>query len=206
MLRRRIFKHFLVLFVILIIALPFIVSCSGGDASIEGIDSNSIINLIFPNVWVFVATILSTIILFSVVIWLIWKPFNKKMEERKAYMQKELNDAEQAKVDSLKDKQKMQDDYLQAKTQINKMLLQANQKASAVYDEIKSDAQMKAHILLKNAEQDITIEKQKLQDSIEEQILDVAFAAVTEISKQKITKEQNDQLVLDFIKHLDKEK
>lgn len=128
------------------------------------------------------------------------------MEERKAYMQKELNDAEQAKVDSLKDKQKMQDDYLQAKTQINKMLLQANQKASAVYDEIKSDAQMKAHILLKNAEQDITIEKQKLQDSIEEQILDVAFAAVTEISKQKITKEQNDQLVLDFIKHLDKEK
>lgn len=128
------------------------------------------------------------------------------MEERKAYMQKELNDAEQAKIDSLKDKQKMQDDYIQAKTQINKMLLQANQKASAVYDEIKSDAQKKAHILLKNAEQDITIEKQKLQDSIEEQILDVAFAAVTEISKQKITKEQNDQLVLDFIKQLDEEK
>lgn len=203
MFKKKILCYSLLFILIMLLFLPLIISCSG-DAKIDGIDSNTIINLIFPNVWVLLATLLATIILVSAIIWLVWKPFNKKMEERKAFIQKELVDAENAKLESIAEKDKIHKEYIQAQSDINKMLLNANHKATVIYDEIKSDAQKKAHIIQKNAKAEIEMQKQKLQESINDEILDVAFAAVTQISKQKITKEENDKLVNDFIDELDK--
>lgn len=203
MFKKKILCYSLLFILIMLLFLPLVISCSG-DAKIDGIDSNTIINLIFPNVWVLLATLLATIILVSAIIWLVWKPFNKKMEERKAFIQKELVDAENAKLESIAEKDKIHKEYIQAQSDINKMLLNANHKATVIYDEIKSDAQKKAHIIQKNAKAEIEMQKQKLQESINDEILDVAFAAVTQISKQKITKEENDKLVNDFIDELDK--
>lgn len=203
MFKKKILCYSLLFILIMLLFLPLIISCSG-DAKIDGIDSNTIINLIFPNVWVLLATLLATIILVSAIIWLVWKPFNKKMEERKAFIKKELVDAENAKLESIAEKDKIHKEYIQAQSDINKMLLNANHKATVIYDEIKSDAQKKAHIIQKNAKAEIEMQKQKLQESINDEILDVAFAAVTQISKQKITKEENDKLVNDFIDELDK--
>lgn len=203
MFKKKILCYSLLFILIMLLFLPLIISCSG-DAKIDGIDSNTIINLIFPNVWVLLATLLATIILVSAIIWLVWKPFTKKMEERKAYVQKELVDAENAKLESIAEKDKIHNEYIQAQSEINKMLVNANQKATVIFDEIKSDAQKKAHIIQKNAKAEIEMQKQNLKDSINEEILDVAFAAVTQISKQKITKEENDKLVNDFINELDK--
>lgn len=203
MFKKKFICYSLIFILIMSLFLPLIISCSS-DAKIDGIDSNTIINLIFPNVWVLLATLLATIILVSAMIWLVWKPFNKKMEERKAFVQKELIDAENAKLESIAEKDKIHKEYVQAQIEINKMLVNATQKATVIYDEIKSDAQKKAHIIQKNAKAEIEMQKQKLKESINDEILDVAFAAVTQISKQKITKQENDKLVNDFINELDK--
>lgn len=203
MFKKKFICYSLIFILIMSLFLPLIISCSS-DAKIDGIDSNTIINLIFPNVWVLLATLLATIILVSAMIWLVWKPFNKKMEERKAFVQKELIDAENAKLESIAEKDKIHKEYVQAQIEINKMLVNATQKATVIYDEIKNDAQKKAHIIQKNAKAEIEMQKQKLKESINDEILDVAFAAVTQISKQKITKQENDKLVNDFINELDK--
>lgn len=203
MFKKKFICYSLIFILIMSLFLPLIISCSS-DTKIDGIDSNTIINLIFPNVWVLLATLLATIILVSAMIWLVWKPFNKKMEERKAFVQKELIDAENAKLESIAEKDKIHKEYVQAQIEINKMLVNATQKATVIYDEIKSDAQKKAHIIQKNAKAEIEMQKQKLKESINDEILDVAFAAVTQISKQKITKQENDKLVNDFINELDK--
>ncbi|MGL4948636.1 MAG: hypothetical protein ACRC42_04645 [Mycoplasma sp.] len=192
----------ILLVVIIAISSLFIVSCSSDP--IGGVDSFTIINLIFPNIWVFLSTLVATIILFSAAIWMIWEPFNKKMDERKKHIQSELDVIKKNKEDSISDKARIQKEFNEAQNDIKKLLIQANQKANTIHDEIKNSAEKQAHILLKNAKQEIEIQKRKMQKNINDEILDIAFSAVTEISKQKITKEENDKLVEEFIQNLEK--
>ncbi|MGL4951397.1 MAG: hypothetical protein ACRC4L_00265 [Mycoplasma sp.] len=199
---KKILFFSILLITICLFTLPIITSCSGNP--IEGIDSFTIINLIFPNIWVFIATLLSTVILFSVSIWMIWEPFNKKMDARKKFVEQELNFIDENKKNIILEKEKIQKDYSSAQNDIKTMLIQANQKANSIQDEIKSNAEKQAHILLKNAKQEIEIEKRKLKENVNQEILDIAFSAVIEISKQKIDKSENDKLVKEFIEQLEK--
>ncbi|MGL4950272.1 MAG: hypothetical protein ACRC4M_00295 [Mycoplasma sp.] len=199
---KKILGYFLILVSICIIALPIVTSCSSDP--IDGIDSFTIINLIFPNIWVFLATLLATIVLFVSSIWLVWEPFNKKLDARKKMVNSEIEEITKTKNESILEKERIHNEYVEAQSEIKNMLVQANQKANTIHDEIKNSAEQQAHILLKNARQEIEIEKRKMLENINEEILDIAFSAVTEISKQKIDKKENDKLVKEFIESLDK--
>ncbi len=47
--------------------------------------SDEIISQILPNVWVLVAHAIATIILLSLIVWLVWKPTKKYLEKRKKW-------------------------------------------------------------------------------------------------------------------------
>lgn len=198
--KKKIIGFAVILICLLVIVTPFLVSCS--DAG-DPISQETIFNLLFPNLWVFVSILMAAVILIITIIWFIWVPMNKKFDERKVFIMKELEDAKQAKDQALEDEQKAQNELIKTQYEINDMLSKASIKASAIKDEIKNDANAKAALLIENAKKSIELEKQQMVEKMEDQIMDIAFAAVTEISKQKITKEENDKLVKDFIDNFD---
>lgn len=117
-----------------------------------------------------------------------------------------MDDANNAKIEAIKQQQLIQQDYVKTQAEVQKIISNAQQKAVAIQDEIKNKATNEAHFFLKNAKAEIMIERQEMKSAMHEEILDVAFDAVKQIAKQTVTKEQNDQMVEDFIANLDKVK
>ncbi len=199
--KKKIFGFSVILLCVLVLSLPFVVSCADGAPPV---DQETIFNLLFPNIWVFGAVILAAVILVTTIIWMVWVPFNKKMDARKEYINKEREEAEQAKLEALKDKNEAELNLIKTQAEANSMITNATIKASAVQDEIIHKAESQANTIIQNARVNIEAERNQMKEAMQEEIMDVAFEAVTEISKQKMTKEENDKLVKEFLDNFDK--
>lgn len=188
---------------VLLLSSVMLVSCAEGAPPVE---NGTIFNLLFPNIWVFGAVILASVILIITMIWLVWVPFTRKMDARKEYINKEREEAEQAKLDALKDKAEAQENLMKAQFEVSNMITNATIKSSSVQDEIIHKAEQQANDIIAAARDSIESERKAMQDAMNDEIMTIAFDAITEISKQKITKEDNDQLVKEFLDNFDKVK
>ncbi len=200
-------KIILFTFLLLIVSLfsiPFLVSCNGEIGGI--VNATTIVNLIFPNIWVFVATIISTIILLSAIIWFVWKPLNKKIDERKKYLNQELEDAEKAKQDAFIAKTQAQEEFAKAQMDATRIVQNANERGNDLYNQLQDKAKENAYQIVKNAQEEIDIEKRKMQTEMHQQILDIAFDAATHVSKKNISKSDSDKLIDEFIDEYQKMK
>ena len=200
---KKLLLSLLLLVVVCLICSPFLVSCSN---EIEGVNSTAIINLIFPNLWVFIATIFATVILISAIIWFLWKPMNKKLDERKKYIENEINEAENIKKEAFQTREQAKLELINAQSNASKIVQDANDKAENLYNELQNQARNSAYEIVKAAQEEVLLEKRELEEQTHKQILDIAFDAVTNISKHKITREENDKLVEEFINDLEKSK
>ncbi len=199
--KKKIIGFSVILTCILCLCLPMVVSCADGAPPVE---KDTIFNLLFPNIWVFGAVILASVILIVTIVWMVWVPFNKKMDEKRDYINKEREEAEQAKLEAIKNKNQAEDNLIQAQSEVNHMITNASIKASAVQDEIIHKAEQEATIIIQNARNNMELERQEMKNSMNEEIMDIAFEAITEISKQKVTKEDNNKLVKEFLENFDK--
>ncbi len=200
--KKKIIGFSVILLCLLGLSLPFIVSCADGAPPV---DQETIFNLLFPNIWVFGAVILAAVILITTIVWMVWVPFNKKMDARKEYINKEREDAEQAKLEALKNKNEAETNLIKAQTEVSSMISNATIKAAAVQDEIIHKAENQANVIIQNARVNIEAERNQMKDAMEEEVMEIAFEAVAEISKQKMTKEENDKLVKEFLDNFDKD-
>ncbi len=200
---KKLLLSLLLLVVVCLICSPFLVSCSN---EIEGVNSTAIINLIFPNLWVFIATIFATVILISAIIWFLWKPMNKKLDERKKYIENEITEAENIKKEAFQAREQAKLELINAQSNASKIVRDANDKAENLYNELQNQARNSAYEIVKAAQEEVLLEKRELEEQTHKQILDIAFDAVTNISKHKITREENDKLVEEFINDLEKSK
>ena len=185
------------LIVVCLLTIPFVASCS---SEIEGVNATAIINLIFPNIWVFIATIASTVVLLSCIIWFLWKPMNKKLETIRKHVTSEIFDAENAKKEAFELKESARENLLNAQLDASKIVQDANDRANVIYQELQTQAHKDADQIIKDAQEQIALERKELEQQTHNEILDVAFEAVTKISKQKITREENNKLVEEFLK------
>lgn len=201
---KKIILIVLLLLIVSLFSIPFLVSCSSEIGGI--VNATTIVNLIFPNIWVFVATIISTIILICAIIWFVWKPLNKKIEERKKYLNQELEDAEKAKQDAFNAKAQAQDEFAKAQIDAARIVQSANQKGNDLYNQLQDKAKEQAYQIVKNAQEEIDIEKRKMQEEMHDQILNIAFDAATHISKKNISKSDSDKMIDEFIDEYQKMK
>ncbi len=199
--KKKIIGFSVILSCILCLCLPMVVSCADGAPPVE---KDTIFNLLFPNIWVFGAVILASVILIITIVWMVWVPFNKKMDEKRDYINREREEAEKAKLDAIKDRATAADQLIQTQSEANHIITDATIKASSVQDEIIHRAEQEATSLILNARSNIELERQEMKDSMNDEIMEIAFEAITEISKQKVTKEDNNKLVKEFLDNFDK--
>lgn len=198
-------KHlkFLGLFLLIaVVCVPFLVSCHG---QIEGANADSVVNSVFPNLWVALAQILATIVLLSTIIGFVWEPYKKMMKERKEYYMKDINDAKDAKESALLDQQKSREEFIKAQSEASKIIMEANDSGSKLIQSLETDAKRKAKQIVENAKFEMDIAKKEHEKSIKNEIVDIAFATAEELSRKEISKEDNDKFVDEFIEKMRKE-
>lgn len=185
----------------LLAILPIIFSTSCAP-----INKEDIISDLFPNLWVFLTHIFAAIILLIVCIYIVWKPTKTNLAKRQEYIQNEINKAEEIRKDALKQLNVAEQTKIDAFENAKKIIDDANKQAYQNKLEIEQQAINNSEKVRLQAESDAKKIKTKIEQTMNQQIVDIALAASSSLLKSKVSKKDSEDFINDFISTLNKNK
>lgn len=171
------------------------------NAAIPG--NEEIINKIFPNLWVFIAHIIATVILLSLVIFLAWKPTKRFIESRKKEIQKDLTDAQSSKMEAEKNLEISKQKLLDSKSTAGQIIETAHIEALDLKNKIEKEALNKASLIEKQTEDLIRKQEIELSKKMNLEVSKLALDTAEIFLGKKIDKETNHEMVDEIIKELE---
>ncbi len=176
--------------------IPFLTSCTG---SIEGMEPSQIINNLFPNVWVLIGVLISTIVLFIALIYLVWKPAEKMISKRQEYVMSEIKDAEETKKIADEKLAEALKQTTSANVRANQIISDATSRAKNIVDDAFENANKEANIIKSKALATIRSERIKAEYEIKAKGVDLAFELAQSLMSKNISQEDNQAFVDQFI-------
>lgn len=170
-------------------------------AAIPG--NEEIINKIFPNLWVFVAHLIATIILFGIVIYFAWKPTKKYLESRKKEIQKDVETAEQSRIDAEKNLEISKQKLLDSKETAGSIIENAHIEALDLKKKIEKEALDKASFIEKQTEDSIRKQEKELSKRMNLEVSKMALDTAEIFLGKKIDKDSNYDMVNQIVKELE---
>lgn len=154
----------------------------------------------FDSVRDFLIQMGSTLIIFLVVKFFLWKPVTELIEKKRAAIDQALTDANEARTRAISLEQKLNLEYEESKQEINRLLSAAVLEGNTQKEEIIKSAQEEARRRLKASQEEIAQEVLKMKDQIRQEIVDIAFMAAEKIVAKEINPEKYIELVDEIIK------
>ena len=142
----------------------------------------------------------ATILLFVIVRFFLWKPITNILEQRRAAIDKSLEEAEEAKNNAIEIEANLNKELSDAKSQVKEMLDRAEKEANLKREAIINSAKDDARHRLENLELELEQEKKSMEKQIREEIVNVAFAAAEKIVKKEINQDKYLDVVNDILK------
>ncbi len=186
---------------IILVSLISLVSLSSCES--KPVESDKFIEKMFGSWESLVIQLTSTLILFCVVGFFVFKPVRKILQTRQDYVVSQVKNAEAYKEDAL-NKQKEADDRIASlQDEAKSIIEEANKNAATIKDnaskEMDEERIHQKELLAKEIEQ----EKIKAKEEIRKEIVNVALDASKAILEREVTKSDNDKIVDDFIKEVE---
>lgn len=169
------------------------------------ITKDDVINNLLPNLWVFLTHIFAAIILLVICIYLVWNPTKTSLAKRHAYIQNEINQAEEIKNKALKQLAIAEQSKIEAFENAKKIIEDANKQAYHNKAEIEQQAINNSQRVIQQAENDAKKIKTSIEQTMNQQIIDLAFEASSALLKSKVSKKDSKSFVEDFISELEKQ-
>ena len=146
--------------------------------------------------------LLAQIVNFAVLAWLLGKllygPITKMLDERRAKIEKGLEDAraaETARANAEAERQSILDG---ARAEAQKLRAEANQQAEQAAAKIRADAQAEAEKIKANALAGLTGERDKMLSELRGQIAALAIAAANKVVGATLDEQRQRALISDF--------
>ncbi|MEF9985242.1 MAG: hypothetical protein RSA40_02670 [Malacoplasma sp.] len=176
-------------------------------SAVPGVPSgDEIINLLFPNIWVFLAHIAASVILILLIVFLAWKPTQRYLDKKKTFLSKEVDEIETKSKETEINLENSKAKILEAKNIGNSIIFEANIES----EKIKTNAQIESTQIFNSLkkEAEISIKKQEIEMSkkLNNQVIDLVFDATNSLLLEKINKDSNLKIVNKIIEDLKKDK
>ena len=163
-------------------------------------DLKTIGDKIFPNWQDLVIQLLATLIVVLIVSKFLYKPAQKFIKKRKDFIANNLNEAQEKN-------QKAETNYLEAES----FLKQARKTSKEIIDEAKITALNEKDKIIKEtqeeiknqrlkAKQDLELEKIKVKKELEDDVIETAILAASQVVSRNINKDDNQKIIQDFLK------
>ena len=188
---------------LLLVVFPLLTltSCKSSPVEKEGV-----LESLLPNLWVFLAHVVATITLMSICIWLVWKPTKESLAKRREYIANEIKDAENAKLRTLKQLQEAEQTKIKAFDEAKKIIDNATIQAYQQKEQIQLEAKNIADKTRAAAESEAIKIKENMKNEMRKQIIDIAFDVSSSLLKEKVTQDDTEKFVDDFIQTLSEQK
>lgn len=147
----------------------------------------------------FCIQLVSTLILFLLVRFLLWKPITKMLEARKEKIDSELNNAEEANAKAQELKLSLEDQLADAQEQVKGIISRAEKEGNERREKIISDAKADAQRRIDDSVAQVDKEIANKQKEIKETIVSVAFDAASKILEKEVDRDKYLELVNQII-------
>ncbi len=164
-----------------------------------GPDANHKIEGLFPSWPTIVSTILATGILLIVLTNLVWKPVKNKVAQRQQYIQDNIDSSLKNQEDTLVTSKQVHDELIRAKTEASDIISRAHIVAQGNAEKTIITTNQKVQRILEDNNNEIIRKRKAMQKEIEDEIVNVALSAATEIIDKNMNNESNNRLIEKFI-------
>ncbi|WP_368486323.1 F0F1 ATP synthase subunit B [Spiroplasma sp. DGKH1] len=167
------------------------------------IEPAEIINQLFPNLWVFIAHVIATIVLLTLLTKWVYNPFRKAMRARRNKIREILQDAADKQAKANYDQKEATSLLTTAKVEANTIVATARSEAENRKHQIIDAAKKEAVHLNEQMKKEIEKEKEQYKDDIRKSIIEVAFDAAGQLLSKEISKDEHKKIVENFIDNLE---
>lgn len=160
------------------------------------------LDVISINVWNILISLLNLLLIFLLVKLFLFKPVKKLLAERQAELDHRYAAAaqaqEQADANRAAWEQTMQDAHEQADTIVRDAAAIAKHRA----EQIVEAADARAHIIVREAENNAALERKRAEDEIRREIVDTATALAEKMLEREVKVEDHRELIDAFIEQV----
>lgn len=129
-----------------------------------------------------------------------WGPLKEVMDKRERDINKDIDDAEQAKLNAQKleeqNKQKLKD----TQEEVHKILEDAKVQARQQQDQIIQEAQERANGMIETAQSEINSEKERALADINNQVSELSVLIASKVLRKEISEQDQKALVDKYLK------
>lgn len=119
-------------------------------------------------------TLVAMLVLFTLLSYLLFNPARKLIEQRKEYINGQLEEAASAKEEAFAMKEEYDKKLANVEDESAELLAEARKKAKTRENEIIAEAGEEAHRIVTRAEKEVALEKDKVRDEMKQEMIQVA--------------------------------
>ncbi|MGN0244215.1 MAG: F0F1 ATP synthase subunit B [Lachnospiraceae bacterium] len=164
------------------------------DGRIFGLDLQLGFDVLFQAICVFLLFVLLSYILFE--------PVKKVLKERQQRVADSVADAARNQEEAQRLKQMYEEKLRDVKKEADTILSDARKKGMEKEQEIVSNAKEEASLIMKRAQQEIQLEKNKLKDDVRTEMIDVATVLAGKIMEESMDDAKQDALIEKTLKEM----
>ena len=181
-----------------LLAMVVLTSCDGA------ISKDDFISKLFPNVWDALATFLAFIVLLLVAFYFAYKPVKKLLKKRGDYVEGKISDADKKEKEAQEKLEQAEQKVKDSSNEALAIVEKAKEDALKEKERIALEAKKAREEEVKKAKEEIAQEIEASKDEVHKEIVSVALDASKKVLSREVNSKDNEKLIDDFIKDLDK--
>lgn len=139
------------------------------------------------------------LILFLILKHFLFQSVTEFMKNRRDKIENDIYSAKKDKEDAFRLKEENQKLLINSAQEGKEIVGKYKEKAEKVYDEILNNANTEAKRIIKRAEVDIQREKEKAQQEVKEQVIDLSIVLSEKVLQKAIDEKEHRKIIEDFI-------
>ena len=160
------------------------------------------LDVISVNLWQIVISLLNLTLLFFILKYFLYKPVKNAMAKRQATLAAQYENAASAQAEADANKAAWEDKMALAGQEADAILKDAAVTASRRSDAIIADAKDKAGNILRQAENEAIMERQKAAEGMKREIVDVSAKLTEKMLSREINEDDHRELIDSFLNEI----
>lgn len=161
--------------------------------------------LVDINTSTIIFTLINTLIIFLLYYFFLHKKVVAILDKRADMVNKQIDEAEQAKADSAAIKQEYEAKLAESKEEAGRIVAAATKKAQQREDEIIAQANSEAASIKAKAEESIERDKKRAVNEIKDQISEIVVLAASKVAEKEISEKDNEDIINNFLVNVGEE-
>ncbi|MHB7943202.1 F0F1 ATP synthase subunit B [Staphylococcus capitis] len=145
-------------------------------------------------------TLATFVILIALLKKFAWGPLKEVMDKRERDINKDIDDAEQAKINAQKLEEENRKTLKETQDEVQRILDDAKVQARKQHEEIIHEANVRANGMIETAQSEINSEKERALADINNQVSELSVLIASKVLRKEISEQDQKDLVEKYLK------